>query len=41
MEGHAEACVERYCELAKKDVSTLQEVAAPCINDQENTSRRL
>ena len=41
MEGHAEACVEKYCELAKKDVSTLQQVAAPCINDQENTSRRL
>ena len=24
MEGHAEKCVERYCDIAKKDVSILQ-----------------
>ena len=26
-------CIERYCESAKQDVSTLQEVATPCIDD--------
>ena len=33
MEGHAEKCVERYCALARKDVSSLQQVATPCIDD--------
>ena len=32
MKGHAEKCFERYCELAKKNVSFLQ-VATPCIDD--------
>ena len=35
MEGHAEKCVERYCELARKDVSPLQEVASPCKDDHQ------
>ena len=35
MEGHAEKSVERYCELAKKDVSSLQQVATPCIDDHQ------
>ena len=36
MNGHAEncVCVERYCEWAKKDVSSLHQVATPCIEDQ-------
>ena len=33
MEGHAETCVERYCESAQKDVSILQQPATPCIDD--------
>ena len=33
MEGHAETCVVRYCELSKKDVSSLQRVATSCIDD--------
>ena len=33
MEGHAEECVERYCELAQKDVSTQQQVATLCMDD--------
>ena len=35
MEGHAEICVERFCQLAKKDMSTLQQVATPCIDDHQ------
>ena len=33
MEGHAEKCVERYCESAKVDISSLPQVATPCIDD--------
>ena len=33
MEGHAETCVERYCDLAQKDASSLQQVAPPCLDD--------
>ena len=32
MEGHAEMCFERYCESAKNNVSSLQQVATPCID---------
>ena len=35
MEGHAEKCVERYDELTKKDVSVLQQVATPWIDDRQ------
>ena len=31
--GHAEQTVERYLELANKDVSSLRPVATPCIDD--------
>ena len=31
--GHAETCVERYCESAKKDVSSLQSSATLCVED--------
>ena len=40
VEGYAEKCVERYCESAKKDVSSLQHVATPCIDDHQNTTGR-
>ena len=32
MRGHAEHCVERYCELAPKSVSHLKQVATPFID---------
>ena len=32
MEGHAKKLVERYCELARKSVAQLHNVAAPCID---------
>ena len=33
MEGHAEKCVDRHCECAKKNVSSFQQLATPCIDD--------
>ena len=33
MEGHAQKCVERYCELANKKVEQLHNVSSPCLND--------
>ena len=33
MEGHAEKCVERYCELANKTIQQLYKVSIPCIDD--------
>ena len=41
MEGIAENCVERCCEVAEKDGSTFQQVATPCTDDHPNTSGRL
>ena len=35
MSGHAEQCVERYLELANKDISSLKQVATPCIDDHQ------
>ena len=35
MDGHAETCFERFCELAKKDVSSLHKVATRCIDDYQ------
>ena len=34
MTGHAEQCVERYLELADKDINSLKTVATPCIDDR-------
>lgn len=34
MQGHTQASVERYLELAGKPVSSLQPVATPCLDDQ-------
>ena len=33
MQGHTQASVERYLELAGKPVSSLQPVATPCLDD--------
>ena len=35
MEGHAQKCVERYCELANKTVEQLYNVSSPCLNDHQ------
>ena len=35
MEGHAKKCVERYCELANKNDSTIFKVATPCMDDHQ------
>ena len=35
MEGHAQKCVERYCELANKTTEQLYKVAMPCIDDHQ------
>ena len=32
MKGHAEECVERYCELVEKALSSKQQVATLCID---------
>ena len=33
MDGHAEKCVERYCELANKTTEQLYKFATPCLDD--------
>ena len=33
MEGHAQKCVERYCELANKKVEQFYTVSSPCFDD--------
>ena len=33
MEGRAQKCVERYCELANKKVKQLYKVSSPCLDD--------
>ena len=35
MEGHAQKCVERYCELANKKVEQLYKVSHPCLDDHQ------
>ena len=35
MEGHAQNCVERYCELANKTTEQLFKVATPCMDDHQ------
>ena len=35
MKGHAEQCVERYCDLTKKPVSQLKQSGMPCIDDHQ------
>ena len=33
MKGHAQKCMERYCELANKTTQQLYKVSTPCIDD--------
>ena len=40
MEGHAQKCVERCCELANKTIQQLYTVATPCIDDHQIQRRR-
>ena len=35
MEGHAQKCVERFCELANKKVEQLCKVSNPCLDDHQ------
>ena len=35
MEGRAETSVERYCELANKNIEQLFKVSTPCIDDHK------
>ena len=35
MEGHAQKCVERYCELSNKKVEQCNKVSSPCIEDHQ------
>ena len=35
MEGHAQNCVERYCELADKKVEQISKVSSPCLDDHQ------
>ena len=35
MEGHAEKCVERFCELANETTQQLYKVATPCMDDHQ------
>ena len=35
MEGHAQTCIERYCELANKKVEQLYKISHPCLEDHQ------
>ena len=35
MEGHARKCLERYCELANKEVEQFFNVSSPCLDDHQ------
>ena len=35
MQGHAKEHVERYCELANKNIEQLYKVSTPCIDDRQ------
>ena len=39
MEGHAQKCGERFCELAHKTVDQLQEVSTPCFDEPPSKTR--
>ena len=41
MEGQAQKCVERPCELAKKDVEQLYKVSSPCLDDHQFNQEEL
>ena len=33
MKGHAQSCVEKYCQMTGTDISTLKAVPTPCLDD--------
>ena len=35
MEGHAQKCIERHCELANKRTKQLYKVTNPCLDDHQ------
>ena len=35
MEGHAQRCVERHCEMANKKVEQLYKVSSPCLDEHQ------
>ena len=35
MAGHAQKFVERFCELANKNIEQLEKVSAPCMDDRQ------
>ena len=37
MKGHAEKCLERYCDLAHKSMEHLSKVSTPCMDDHHFT----
>ena len=41
MEGHAQNCVERYCELANKKTEQLFKVSSPCLEDHHFRNEEL
>ena len=41
MEGHAQKCVERFCELANKKVEPLYKVSSPCLDDHQLQQKEL
>ena len=41
MAGHAQKCVERYCELAHKKVEQRYKVSHPCLDDQHSKQEEL
>ena len=41
MEGHAQKCVERYCELTNKKAEQLFEVSSPCLDDHQIKKKSL
>ena len=41
MVGHAEKCVERYCELSNKPTQQLYKVTTPCLDDHQFKAQEL
>ena len=41
MEGHAQKCVERYCEPANKKVKQLSKLSHPCLDDHQVKQEQL
>ena len=41
MEGHAQKCVERYCELANKKTEQFFRVSSPCLDEHQFKQKEL